>query len=240
MPAFLSCFMLDPLIGTNQSLSFLKSAGGKFPAQQHHVHYASPAHDRRFVSEHTEGVLRSLMASAGITEVWITSTVRDETDQARVMLNNLKAERSLKAARAAETDDARRALLEKQIAKQHVGYAKPGQKVLSTAISSLDAGEAEDKVIEKMIETIRSVGLTSVTKHAATSGRNTVDISARRIRKSFGQAGHDRFIDATKAAVADGTVARFGWAGGPKGNGKLFHDGACFHIEVEQPASKSP
>lgn len=227
--------MLSLLLHT-QAASAIKGVALGIASQQQHIYYADPEHDRRFVTEYTESVVREIMRAAAVPAVWITSTVRDEHDQARAMLNNLKAERALVAQRNAATDPEKRAALDERIRKEHVGYAKAGSQVLATANKALNHGDADDAVIEQMIATIQSVGLTRVTKHAAASGRNTVDISASRIRKDHGKTAHAAFIEQVKAAVSGGKVARFGWAGGPKGNGKLFHDGACFHLEIEQPS----
>jgi phosphate/sulfate permease len=217
-----------------QAHSALKSKPGQ-THQQQHIHYRHPEQDRKHVSDLTESVLREVMLAAGVADIWITSTVRDEQDQARVMLANLRRENQLKAAIAKAADPAAKRQLQQQFDKSHVGYAKPGQQVLAAAATSLAHGKDDTETIEAMIAAIDKVGLAKVTKHAAVSGRNTVDVSAKAIARSYGQKGYDAFVAAVKSQVALGRIARFGWPEGPNGSGSFFHDGACFHIEVEQP-----
>src|SRR3954469_4476508 len=84
--------MMLRLILDSQALCRLKGGLERAPVQQQHIHYAHPNHDRRFVSDETEAMLREMMRGAGIADIWITSTVRDEHEQAAVMLKNLQAE----------------------------------------------------------------------------------------------------------------------------------------------------
>jgi len=222
------------LILDNQAISALKGGGKVPPAQQQHVHYSHPAHDKRFVSDNTENLLREMMRLAGIGDIWITSTVRDEREQASVMLDNLEAEKARKAQLASETDPIKRTALDLLIKKNHVGYARPGSTVLKAAEASLADIDDRETTIDKMIKSIHKVGLSKVTKHAAVSGKNTVDISAKRIIAKYGKKSYALFISTIVSYVNQGRVARFGWPDGPKGSGRLFHDGGCLHVEIDQ------
>lgn len=225
--------MLRIIVGA-QALSAVKGGNHATQGQQYHIHYAHPQHDRRFVSDQTEALLREVMRQAGVNVIWITSTVRDAREQAATMLHNLEAENDLQDQLAGETDPAHRKALSQLIKARHVGYAAPGTKVLNVASGGIDAGEDDEVIIAEMIKTIEKVGLAKVTKHAAVSGRNTVDISHTQILKTYGKAGYNSFVEAVTSFVFQGRIARFGWREGPVGNGVLFHDGACFHIEIDQ------
>jgi hypothetical protein len=191
-----------------QAKSAAQGAAGD-PLQQYHIYYADNS-DRKHVSYHSEAVLRAIMARAKIGAIKITSTVRDEREQAEAMLKNIQ-----------DGNDVR--------------YAKAGESVKSAANAALKEGKDHDEVIAAMVAQIRKVGLTKVTAHAVKEGLNTIDISPRYLySQKNGKEVYGRFVKAVKASVGT-DLSRFGWPEGPTGGYRLFKDGGALHVEIPQP-----
>jgi len=217
-------------LAVNQSAAAIRSKQHK-PHQQKLIHCGDS--DRANIDNRVWDLLTEIVLQSGISEIWITSTVRDERGQACAMLRNLKTENALESSLAKTKDPIARQKLETRIRRQHVGYAQPGASVISVAQKALAHGDTDEKVVEAMIRRITAVGLTKVTHHAKQAGYNTVDISSAGMIAKFGDADYGRFIKMVQSFVARGQVSRLGWPEGPKGNGRLFHDGGCIHIEFD-------
>ena len=124
--------------------------GTRKPHQQHHVYFANPQRDRKHVSDYTHLFLIHIAERANVPSLLINSTVRDASEQAVDMFNNLK---------------------------RPMHYAAAGRSVLAVARADVKAGKSRSETIQDMISRINSVGLSHVTKHAYTLGLNTVDLS---------------------------------------------------------------
>jgi len=93
---------------------------------------------------------------------------------------------------------------------------------------------SHDEVLKDMVNKINKVGLEKVTRHAATSGFNTIDISPRYLKTSKDPKSYERLIDGLKNAVGAAEISRLGWPEGPKGGGSLFNDKGAIHVEIRQ------
>ena len=200
--------MSKELIQKNQGNSALKGGNPHRSHAQYHIYFAHPE-DRHHVSAQSEAVLRHVMMKSAVHSILITSTVRDAREQAKAMLDNIEK-------------------------GKNVRYGAAGKGVQNVAKKDLADNKSHDEILKDMINKIDKVGLEHVTKHAAKSGLNTIDISPRYLRTSKDPKSYDRLINGLKNAVRASEISRLGWPEGPKSSGHLFNDEGAIHVEISQ------
>jgi hypothetical protein len=132
------------------------------------------------VTPYSLGVLRDVMAAAGIAKVLISSTQRSPADQARVMFNNLETQ---------------------GVAAQRTLYKAPGQAVIDVYVAGKAAGKSPDDIKADMTTKIVELGPMNVSHHAADLKLlNVFDVAPSSV------ADVDSFVAAAKA---DARVSKF-------------------------------
>ena len=134
------------------------------------------------VSDHSRGVLKDVMETAGVFRVLISSTARGPYDQARVMYDNIKS---------------------KGVAHQKKLYAKAGDKVIDAYVTAKAAGKNRTEIIAAMEAKVIEVGPRRVSNHAADLTKmNVFDVAPSSIPS-------DRKTEWEKAIKANADIGKY-------------------------------
>jgi hypothetical protein len=98
------------------------------------------------VSDHSRGILKAVMAAAGVSSVTISSTARGPLDQARVMFDNI---------------------VKTSVAAQKSLYGPFGDMVIDVFVAARNAGKNRDDTIAAMEAKIIEIGPSKVSHHSA-------------------------------------------------------------------------
>lgn len=130
------------------------------------------------VSAHSLSVLKTVMATAGVSTVVISSTARNPFNQARVMFNNIKST---------------------SVAAQKNLYAAAGDAVIDVFVAAQNAGKNRNETISLMEAKIIAIGPQKVSHHAADlSKMNVFDVAPSSIPSSK-KSGWEAAIKANKS-----------------------------------------
>ncbi|MFP2903855.1 hypothetical protein ACLESD_02040 [Pyxidicoccus sp. 3LFB2] len=120
------------------------------------------------VSAHSRQVLSEIMATAGVSDVRVTSTARTPEAQARAMYDNLQSQ---------------------GVQAQRDLYGRYGDQVIDAYEASVQAGLSRDATLQAMVDRINEVGPSNVSRHLADPAvRNIIDISPRSIPEELREA----------------------------------------------------
>jgi hypothetical protein len=109
------------------------------------------------VSDHSRGVLKAVMAAAGVSSLTVSSTARAPFDQARVMFDNIQ---------------------KTGVAAQKKLYGPFGDSVIDVFVAASNAGKNRAETIAAMQAKIIEVGPSNVSHHAADPKRlNVFDVA---------------------------------------------------------------
>jgi hypothetical protein len=127
------------------------------------------------VSDHSIGVLKGILYTAGLTSATITSTARTANDQARAMFDNLQA---------------------KGVAHQKALYGPAGDAVIDVYVAAKAAGKTAAGIKADMEAKIIEIGPANVSRHCADPTKlNVFDVAPSSI------SNHRAFEKAAQAAV---------------------------------------
>jgi hypothetical protein len=147
-------------------------------------------------SAHSTQVVKDIMATAGVTNLRISSTARTPEAQALAMYNNIQG---------------------KGVREQLRLYGEGGDAVVNTYVAARDAGLSREATLQAMTDKINELGPSTVSRHAASPEQiallNIIDIAPSSIPASQ----HEAFIAAIQA---NPEVARFL---GPANGDPAFH-----------------
>jgi hypothetical protein len=190
----------------------------------HKISFDNKKRDEKWVSSYSLNILRSIMASSGVTSIVITSTYRSEEDQARVMYGNLTPGKSMYGGKGQAVEAVGLAMVEEAKRGCMHGFSP------NTGIPTPSLIQAS---MAKQIHALEGkFGIGCVSRHQLRpSEMNVIDISERLVRP------HKSIDDFIKILTASKFIERIGIPKGKKAiSTKQFVETQhCIHLEILQP-----
>lgn len=195
------------------------------------VKFVHPNRDSKHISGFTILILMQAMKTAKVNKIWITSTYRNEEDQARVMLENLVPGRTMYRGdgQKVEAIGAKYAS-ERKVIRDGLARGFDPTKPLPRITQSRE--EVEAAMALKIHELERHNGIGCVSHHQMNPRVvNVLDIDPKFVDPS------NHLIKFTKVLTASASVSRIGLPGGiMRFSEKHFRESVgCLHLEILQP-----
>lgn len=199
------------------------------------IHFSNPGRDIKHVSSYSRLVVSLCMKDSGVSDLWITSSLRTPGDQSAVMMNALINRFNHDYKKWSNTMYAEKGARVEAIARRYISDATSGVRDGFNPNRPMPSQRSAEQTMKEEIDRLeREHGVGCVSAHQKCSAAyNVFDIGLKSVSPP---AVISQFVN---CLATSGFISKLGI---PKGMAKpkasipiFFETNSCIHLEIAQP-----